>query len=62
MNSANIIKQLKKDGWKLVRVRGSHHIFKKEGVDLPIVISHPKKDMTIGQVKDVEKKSGLTFK
>lgn len=62
MKSSKVIKQLKDNGWELVRVNGSHHIFKKEGFDLPIVISHPKKDMTIGQIRDAERKSGLKFK
>ena len=51
MKSGDVIKKLKADGWKLQRVSGSHHIFAKDGVAEIITISHPKKDMTIGQLR-----------
>lgn len=62
MRSRDVIKKLKADGWTLQRVSGSHHIFAKDGVAEIITISHPKKDMTIGQLRDAEKISGLTFR
>jgi hypothetical protein len=62
MKSGDVIKKLEADGWKLQRVSGSHHIFAKDGVTDIITISHPRKDMTIGQVKDAEKISGLKFR
>ena len=31
MTAKQLIKILKKNGWKLDRISGSHHIFKKEG-------------------------------
>ena len=62
MKSGDVIKKLEADGWKLQRVSGSHHIFAKDGVTDIITISHPKKDRTIGQVKDAEKISGLRFR
>ena len=51
MKSSDVIKQLEADGWALLRVRGSHHVFAKDGVEELITISHPKKDMTIGQLR-----------
>ena len=51
MKSGDVIKKLEADGWKLQRVSGSHHIFAKDGVAEIITISHPKKDMTIGQLR-----------
>jgi hypothetical protein psyrps6_01027 len=62
MKSGDVIKKLEADGWKLQRVSGSHHIFAKDGVAEIITISHPKKDMTIGQLRDAEKISGLKFR
>lgn len=55
MRSRDVIKKLEADGWTLQRVSGSHHIFAKDGVAEIITISHPKKDMTIGQLRDAEK-------
>ena len=62
MRSRDVIKKLKADGWTLQRVSGSHHIFAKDGVAEIITISHPKKDMTIGQLREAEKISGLKFR
>ena len=62
MKSGDVIKKLEADGWKLQRVSGSQHIFAKDGVAEIITISHPKKDMTIGQLRDAEKISGLKFR
>lgn len=62
MKSGDVIKKLEADGRKLQRVSGSHHIFAKDGVAEIITISHPKKDMTIGQLRDAEKISGLKFR
>lgn len=61
MQSSELIKLLEADGWVLVRVKGSHHHFKKEGVPHLITISHPTKDLSIGQIKDAKDKSGLDF-
>lgn len=44
--SREIIKMLKKDGWYLVSVNGSHHKFKhpvKKGI---VTVAHPQKDFT----------------
>lgn len=62
MKSGDVIKKLEADGWKSQRVSGSHHIFAKDGVAEIITISLPKKDMTIGQLRDAEKISGLKFR
>lgn len=61
MKSGELIKLLEDDGWVLVRINGSHHHFKKEGNPFLITISHPTKDLSIGQVKDAKQKSGLDF-
>ena len=37
-----IMKILEKAGWKEIRIRGSHHIFKKEGENKIVVISTSK--------------------
>lgn len=61
MKSGEVIKLLEEDGWKLVRVNGSHHIYKKEGVAELISISHPEKDMSRLQLSKVRRISGLDF-
>ena len=48
-------------GWTLVRVRGSHHVFTKEGMGT-LVIPHPKKDLGVGLVAAIRKQAGLDKK
>jgi hypothetical protein len=62
MRNRDVIKKLEADGCTLQCVSGSHHIFAKDGVAEIITISHPKKDMTIGQLREAEKISGLKFR
>jgi predicted RNA binding protein YcfA (HicA-like mRNA interferase family) len=57
-NSSKLLKKLEKDGWKVVRVNGSHHTLKKKGSPHPIVLVHPKKDLPIGLVRRIYKDAG----
>ncbi|MBQ5400203.1 MAG: type II toxin-antitoxin system HicA family toxin, partial [Treponema sp.] len=36
ITAKQLIKILKKNGWKLARINSSHHIFVKEGYDRPV--------------------------
>lgn len=59
MKSADLIKLIKKEGWLLVRTRGSHHHFKhptKKGI---VTVPHPKKDIPKGTVAMIIKQAGL---
>jgi predicted RNA binding protein YcfA (HicA-like mRNA interferase family) len=59
MKSANLIRDLKKAGWFLDRVRGSHHVFKHPVRPGHIVVPHPKKDLGAGLVATIRKQAGL---
>jgi len=39
MRDKDLLKLLKKNGWKLIRITGSHHILKKEGKVYVICLS-----------------------
>lgn len=56
-SSKELIQLLKKDGWILDRVNGSHHIFIKD--NKTIVIPHPRKDLKIGLYNAILKQAGL---
>lgn len=58
-NSTEIIRLLKKNGWELVRTRGSHHQFKHKDFNYLITVPHPKKDLPIGTAKKILKDAGL---
>jgi predicted RNA binding protein YcfA (HicA-like mRNA interferase family) len=57
-NSRDIIKRLEKDGWVHFRTSGDHHIYKKQGVDDHISITHPRKDCSPGLVRKIYKTAG----
>lgn len=59
MTSKDLMRLLKKDGWYLDRVVGSHHHFKhpfKKGL---VTVVHPKKDMKIKTIQSALKQAGL---
>ena len=56
--SRDIIRRLEREGWKLVRVTGSHHVFKSPGLGETLVIPHPKKDLGKGLVRAIHRGAG----
>jgi predicted RNA binding protein YcfA (HicA-like mRNA interferase family) len=59
MTSADLIRDLRRAGWALDRVTGSHHIFKHPGRPGTVVVPHPKKDLGIGLVKSIRQLAGI---
>jgi predicted RNA binding protein YcfA (HicA-like mRNA interferase family) len=57
-NSRKLLKLLEGDGWRVVRVSGSHHTLKKAGMKFPVVLVHPKKDLPLGLVHKIYKDAG----
>ena len=55
-NSRKIIKKLKAEGFELIRIKGSHHIFKKESKF--VIVQHPKADIANGTAKNIAKMAG----
>jgi predicted RNA binding protein YcfA (HicA-like mRNA interferase family) len=60
MKSADLIRELEAAGWRLDRVRGSHHVFKHSDRPSHIVVPHPKKDLGPGLIKAIRKQAGLS--
>ncbi len=59
MSSADLIRDLKKAGWQLARVNGSHHVFthrQRQGI---VVVPHPKKDLGTGLVRAIRQQAGI---
>lgn len=51
------------DNWILIRVHGSHYQYRKVGISHTVIIpNHNGKDLSIGVVKDLEKKTGLSLR
>lgn len=59
MKSAELIKLLESNGWKLRGAKGSHHIFSHPAKGGHICVPHPKKDLGVGLVSKLLKQAGL---
>ncbi len=58
MTSREIITRLKKDGWVLVHIRGSHHQYKHPDQSGRVTVPHPKRDLPKGTVRSIFKQAG----
>lgn len=57
MRDKNLLKLMQKNGWKVVRVNGSHHILEKDGKIETIPIHG--KDVPNGLLNAILKRHGL---
>lgn len=57
-DSRDIIRRLEREGWRLVRVKGSHHHFAKTGVATIVTVPHPRRDLVIGTVRNIYRQAG----
>jgi len=53
-----LIKLLRKHGWQLDRITGSHHIMKKQEKTLTVPV-HGNRDMPKGTLNSILKEAGL---
>lgn len=60
-SSDEVMRQLKKAGWILERINGSHHVFVKSGSVTHVVVPHPRKMLPIGTLKNIERQAGIRF-
>lgn len=59
MDSRQIIKLLKADGWYEVDCDGSHHQFRHPTKKGRTTVIHPCKDFDVKTLKSMEKQSGI---
>ena len=59
MNSRDLLKLLKDQGWEVVRIQGSHHQLKHADHGHTLTVPHPKKDLGVGLVKAILRQAGL---
>ena len=57
MKDKDLIKLLKKNGWNVVRINGSHHVLQKDGKT--IVVPLHGTDVPIGLLNYILKEAGL---
>ena len=55
-----LCKLLEDNGWRLIRIKGSHHVYIKDGEQNSIVIPvHSNKEIKTGLLKAILKTAGL---
>ena len=59
MHSREVIGALLADGWREVRVSGSHHHFRHTVKPGTVTVPHPVRDVRKGTVKSLERQSGI---
>ncbi|MFT5114789.1 MAG: putative RNA binding protein YcfA (HicA-like mRNA interferase family) [Kiritimatiellia bacterium] len=59
MKSREVMQMIEKDGWKLVRVTGSHHHFKHSTKKGLVTVPHPKSEIAKGTLKSIKKQAGI---
>ena len=50
------------DGWRLKKVKGSHHHFTHPTKPGKVTVKHPAKDFPIGTLRSIERQSGVALK
>lgn len=58
-SSREIIALLRRNGWQLVRVSGSHHQFRHPERRGLVTVPHPRKILPLRTVKSILKQAGL---
>ena len=53
------MRELKAAGWRLDRIRGSHHIFVHHSKPGIVVVPHPRKDLGTGLVRAIRRQAGI---
>ena len=58
MDSREVIKRLKAEGWQQVAVKGSHRQFKHPDRPGRVTVPHPKRDLPKGTLKSILRQAG----
>jgi len=59
LDSRNVIRELKRDGWFEVSQVGSHKQFKHPAKKGRVTVPHPKRDIPLATLKSIEKQAGV---
>lgn len=62
MNSREVIRRIEAAGWVEVRHVGSHRHFRHAARPGTTTVPHPRKEIPIGTLKNIEKQSGVTLR
>jgi predicted RNA binding protein YcfA (HicA-like mRNA interferase family) len=61
ISGKQLCKVVEQYGWECKRIRGSHHIYAKDGIDVILCIPvHGNRDLPKGTLRSIMKDAGLT--
>ena len=59
VNSRDVIRALKANGWVQVAQKGSHVQFKHPSRPGRVTVPHPKRDLPLGTLRSIARQAGL---
>lgn len=62
MDSADVIRRLREDGWVLHHVKGSHHQFKHPDKPGKITVPHPRRNLPVGTLRNIYRQAGWKWR
>ncbi|SDX30485.1 Predicted RNA binding protein YcfA, dsRBD-like fold, HicA-like mRNA interferase family [Allochromatium warmingii] len=62
MKSGEVIKRLMSDGWVLVRVKGSHHQFRRPEQPGLVTVPHPQADLPLSTLRSIYRQADWPWK
>jgi predicted RNA binding protein YcfA (HicA-like mRNA interferase family) len=62
VDSRDVLRALKSDGWEEVARRGSHVQLKHPTKPGRVTVPHPKRDLPFGTLKSVERQAGIKLR
>ena len=62
MNSTELIKRLRAEGWQHVGGKGDHAKYKHPAKAGHVVVPHPRKDIAIGTLRNIFRQAGWDWR
>lgn len=62
MNSRDVIRAIERAGWVHVAAKGDHWQFKHPTRPGRVTVVHPKRDLPIGTLRNIERQSGVSLR
>lgn len=62
MNSADVIRRLKAEGWVPAGGKGDHQKFKHPQRAGHVVVPHPRKDLPVGTLRNIYRQAGWDWR
>lgn len=61
MTSREVLKKLAAAGWRVARIKGSHHHLRHPTLPGTVTVPHPRKDLPLGTIRSIETQSGVAL-